>query len=256
MKQTKNILNSSNDKIFVEVYIPEIIKTTIIFCHGITGCRKGRVPEDSYFQVLAEKLCALGNKVVLFDFSGHGDSEGNDYDVCLSKSTDELERVFAQEVVDSKNVYFLAFSYGAAVLDNFLSQNPNITPSKMVLFSPCIFPLESCFLNPESVFGKDIYKAYIDGSLLSNGYTIVGAKNFRFGYKMIEECKEYKVSELQKYADRIIVMAGTCDVILNTKYNEQFCQKYRIPIKYYNASHSLYETIDNVSQDVMDFFKS
>ena len=41
-----------------------------------------------------------------------------------------------------------------------------------------------------------------------------------------------------------------------TKYNEQFCQKYRIPIKYYNASHSLYETIDNVSQDVMDFFKS
>lgn len=256
MNQTKIILNNSNDEIFVETYLPETIKDTIVFCHGITGCRKGRVPEDSYFQVLAKKLCDLGNKVVLFDFSGHGDSKGNDYDVCLSKSTDELARVFAQEVEDKKNVKFLAFSYGAAVLDNFLAHNLDVTPTKMVFFSPCIFPLESCFLNPNSVFGKDVSKAYMDGSLQSNGYTVVGAKNFRFGYKMIEECKQYKVSELQKYADKMVVMFGTQDVILDTKYNEDFCKEYGIATKYYNASHSLFEEIGQVTNDVIAFFES
>lgn len=256
MIETKTILNKDNDQIFIELYIPENIRSTIVFCHGITGCRKGRVSEDSYLQILASKLSELGYKVVLFDFSGHGDSQGNDYDVCLSKSTDELTRVFNQEVSDSKNVSFLAFSYGAAVLDNFLAQNKDVIPTKMVFFSPCIFPLESCFLNPKSVFGKDIVKAYNEGTLQSNGYTIVGAKNFRFGYNMILECQQYKVSALQQYKDRMIIMTGTQDVILDTQYNEDFCKENFITTKHYVASHSLFEDIDNVAADVISFFES
>lgn len=255
MSETKIILNQENEEIFVEVYIPEEVKSTIVFCHGITGCRKGRVPEDSYFQDLAERLMHMGNKVVLFDFSGHGDSKGNDYDVCLSKSTDELGRVFYQEVKDIKNVKFLAFSYGAAVLDNFLAQNKEIIPSKIVLFSPCIFPLESCFLNPNSVFGKDIVKAYNDGTLKSIGYTVVGAKNFRFGNKMIEECKKYSVSALKAYSDKMLVMTGMQDIILDIKYNQDFCKDNSIQSKLYKASHSLFEEIDNVFEDVITFFE-
>ena len=90
-----------------------------------------------------------GFKVVLFDFSGHGESEGNDYDVTLSKSTSELSRVFYQEVLDSKNVSFLAFSYGAAVLCKFLEQNEDVVPQRIVLYSPCLYPLDSCFLNKD-----------------------------------------------------------------------------------------------------------
>ena len=83
MIEKKIVLNSVNERLFVETYIPDKIKSTIVFCHGITGCRKGRTQGDSYFQVLAEELMNLNYKVVLFDFSGHGDSEGRDYDVCL-----------------------------------------------------------------------------------------------------------------------------------------------------------------------------
>lgn len=46
----KNILNQNNEKLFVETYIPTNIKSTIVFCHGITGCRKGRTKNDNYFQ--------------------------------------------------------------------------------------------------------------------------------------------------------------------------------------------------------------
>lgn len=79
------VLNENNEKLFVETYTPSTISSTIIFCHGITGCRKGRTTDDDYFQKLAIKLMKENYKVILFDFSGHGNSEGNDYGVTLSK---------------------------------------------------------------------------------------------------------------------------------------------------------------------------
>lgn len=42
MKDNKHLLNSSNKKIYVETHISEKIDSTIMLCHGITGCRKGR----------------------------------------------------------------------------------------------------------------------------------------------------------------------------------------------------------------------
>ena len=86
MINCKTILNDDNEKIFVEVYEPENVKSTIVFCHGITGCRKGRTIEDDYFQKFAAHLSEKDYKVILFDYSGHGDSEGKSEDVCLTKS--------------------------------------------------------------------------------------------------------------------------------------------------------------------------
>ena len=253
MISEKTILNDSQEKLFVETYTPNNPKSTIIFCHGITGCRKGRTKDDNYFQQLANKLLEQNYKVVLFDFSGHGDSEGNDYDVCLSKSTKELEKVFKQEVEDINNVNFLAFSYGATVLCNFLSHNTSITPNHIVLYSPCLYPLESCFLNSNSIFGKDIVKDYESGKLKENGYSIVGAKNFRFGLKMLDDCKDFSPNYLKKFANKILVLSGSQDVILDSKYNDEFCKENNITNIYLNASHSLFEDIDNAFIHTIEF---
>jgi len=255
MSESKTILNKNGEKIFVEVFTPTTIKGTIVFCHGITGCRKGRTMDDDYFQKFAGILQDRNYKVVLFDFSGHGESEGQDRDVTLSKSTEELSRVFAEEVDTSKDIKFLAFSYGAAVLCNFLMSNPSIVPSKIVLFSPCIFPLASCFLSNKSIFGKDIVAAYDSGDLEKTGYAIVGAKNFKFGNKMIDECRGFSPDKFIELRDRILVLTGTQDVILETKYNEAFCKENNIEMHYYDASHSLFETIDDVFADTMTFFE-
>lgn len=255
MSKCKTILNNENEKLLVEVFAPKKEKSTIVFCHGITGCRKGRTMSDSYLQELAKLLMGRGYKVVLFDFSGHGESEGKDFDVTLTKSTSELEVVLANERVDLKNVNFLAFSYGAAVLANYLSKHTEVDPKSMVFYSPCLFPLESCFLNADSIFGKDIVKEYQSGNLAKNGFAVVGAKGFKFGSKMIDSCKDFTPEYLKKFASKILVLSGKQDVILNTKYNDRFCKKLKIDNIYLNASHSLFEEIDSAFNFSIDFFE-
>ncbi len=249
------IYNSAGERLFVEYYIPEKVKSTILFCHGITGCRKGRTKDDNYFQVLAKRLMNLNYKVVLFDFSGHGDSEGNDFDVSLSKSTDELETVFKNSVADQKNVNFLAFSYGATVLCNFLQKHEDISPLSMVLYSPCLYPLESCFLNSNSIFGKDIVREYQSGSMDKNGFAVVGAKNFRFSKKMIVDCEGFSPDYLSKFSKNTLVISGKKDVILNTKYNDDFCKKYGIEEVYLDTSHALFEDIDKAFELTISHFE-
>ncbi len=256
MNKNKYLLNKNNEKIYVETYTPDNAIQTIFFCHGITGCRKGRTMNDSYFQDLAERLMKNNFKVVLFDFSGHGESEGNDYDVTLSKSVSELKLVFDNEVLDKNNVSFLAFSYGAAVLCKFLSENKDINPNKIVMYSPCLYPLDSCFLNKDSIFGKDIVDAYNSRLLEKNGFVIVGAKNFKFGMGMINEGRGFSPDYLKKYSDRMLVLSGRNDIILDTKYNDEFCIKNNIKEVYFNASHSLFEEIEDVFKDTINYFIS
>lgn len=254
MKKNKYLLNNYDEKIYVETYTPKKIDETIIFCHGITGCRKGRTMDDNYFQVLAEKLMNKNFKVVLFDFSGHGESEGNDYDVTLSKSVSELSLVFDNEVEDKNKVSFLAFSYGAAVLCQFLNENQDIEPKKIVMYSPCLYPLESCFLNSDSIFGKDIVEGYNNRILAKEGFVTVGAKNFKFGNKMIEECNDFYPNYLSNFSDRILIFSGREDVILNTKFNEEFCLENNIRNIYFDASHSLFEKMAEVSELTINYF--
>jgi len=256
METEKRIKNAANESLYVETFLPEHVKGSIMFCHGITGCRKGRTMEDDYFQVLARRLMNLGYKTILFDFSGHGESEGNDFDVSLSKSTDELRRVFASEVSDPVGVKFLAFSYGATVLGNFLKEEPSVEPSKIVLYSPCFYPLESCFLSTKSIFGRDIVKSVDSGDMEKNGFAMVGAKNFRFGTRMLKECQDFSAEIYKKFSDRTVVFGGNQDVILETEYNDRFCSENGITIKYFDTSHSLYEDIENVFDSTIAFFES
>lgn len=252
---TKTILNDNNEKIFVETYEPEAPKATIVFCHGITGCRKGRTTDDDYFQRLAARLSKNGYKVVLFDYSGHGDSEGDSRDVCLSKSVSELEKVYRNEV-ETKDVDFLVFSYGATVLCRFLEQHKDIKPNHIAMISPGLDPLNSGFLDRNNIFGKDIAEAYYSGEMKEKGYAVVGAKNFKLGINFIEELKDFKPDYLLEVGSKLLVLSGKNDVIIDTKFNHEFCEKHHIRNIDYDASHSLFEEIDKAFDDIEDFFNS
>lgn len=253
MRTCNRLCNNNGEMIFIEKYTANNARANIVFCHGITGCRKGRTMEDSYFQVLASKLEEKGYNCILFDYSGHGESEGSDYDVCLSKSISELELVMNNEVDFSLPIHFVAFSYGAAVLNNYLNQHNEIQPLSMVLYSPCLFPNNSCFLTEKSVFGKDVYKEYISGDMEKNGYAVVGVKGFKLGINMIHECKTFIPDAIARYSNRVLAISGKNDVILDTSYNMQFFNERNIRNEWLSASHSLFEEIDKAFELTISF---
>jgi dipeptidyl aminopeptidase/acylaminoacyl peptidase len=100
-----------------EIYLPS--GTTgpfpaLILCHGIPAKVKG--PDDRGYPMLAEQFCGKGFCVLIFNFRGAGQSEG-DFDILgwardLEKG---LNTLYLRPEVDRKRVFLLGFSGGAAV---------------------------------------------------------------------------------------------------------------------------------------------
>ena len=247
--------NPQGEKLFVEIHSPQAPVSTIVFVHGFTGCRKGRSLEDNYMQTFATKLCKMGFRVVLFDMSGHGESEGKDKNVTLDKSVADLSTVLSRLKVGLTRVNFMCFSYGATVLTKYLEQNKGVNPRSITLISPCIYPLESCFLNNKSLFGKDISESYKSGKLAKQGYVTVGAKNFNVGFDFIQSLIKFKPDYLIKFSDKILCMSGKQDAIMDTSFVDKFCNANKITNHYFNASHSLFEAMDKVQPLVANFIK-
>ncbi len=255
MIKNVKIKNSQGEKLFVEIHSPAAASTTIVFVHGFTGCRKGRSLEDNYMQTFATKLCRMGFKVVLFDLSGHGESEGRDRDVTLDKSVSDLSCVLSKLKVGLTRVNFMCFSYGAAVLTKYLEQNKKVPPRSITLISPCIYPLESCFLNNKSAFGKDIAESYKSGKLAKAGFVTVGAKNFDVGFDFIQSLIKFKPDYLAKFTDKCLFLSGKQDAIMDTSFVDKFCNANKITNHYFDASHSLFEAMDKVQPLVANFIK-
>lgn len=73
--------------------------------------------------------------------------------------------------------------------------------------------------------------------------------------KMIDECKNFKPNYLNKFSDRILVLSGKQDIILNTKYNDDFCNINDITNIYLDASHSLFEEINTAFDYTINFLE-
>lgn len=73
--------------------------------------------------------------------------------------------------------------------------------------------------------------------------------------KMIDECKIFKPNYLNKFSDRILVLSSKHDAILNTKYNDDFCNTNDITNIYLDTSHSLFEDINTAFAYTINFFE-
>lgn len=85
------ILNQQNESLDVLIEEPSgVIKATVIMAHGI-GTNKHET--DGMFDDCAKALVAADFRVVRFDFSGFGSSEGKSEDFDLKKGGEDLQSV-------------------------------------------------------------------------------------------------------------------------------------------------------------------
>jgi pimeloyl-ACP methyl ester carboxylesterase len=109
MQLEQSILEVDNEKIVCEVFLR---KDNAIILHG------AGVSDRKRYYVLAKAILRRGIGVILFDFSGHGDSTGELKDLSLNR-----RRIQAQSVIDNfvpyeSQLYLIGFSMsGQTVCD-------------------------------------------------------------------------------------------------------------------------------------------
>ena len=111
------------------IYLPSHLPApypAVCICHGIPAGPPD--PSDRGYQILAERFCAQGFVVLLFNFRGTGESEGN---LDLLGWTRDLAAVVdylhGLEEVDSSRLSVVGFSGGAAVSVYRTAHDPRIT---------------------------------------------------------------------------------------------------------------------------------
>jgi hypothetical protein len=91
-KEEPVIKNKSGEKLDTWVETPEgVVKANVIMVHGF-GTNKGETA--GYFDDISKALVSDNFRVIRFDFSGYGKSEGRQEDVCYSKQVDDLRSVW------------------------------------------------------------------------------------------------------------------------------------------------------------------
>lgn len=109
------ILNSNNEKIdtLIEWDDSKIIKANVIMVHGL-GTDKNETA--NYFVDVSHALVADSYRVIRFDLTGYGASEGQQRDACYSKHVGDLFAVHTYTTKQySEPIYIFAQSMGCFV---------------------------------------------------------------------------------------------------------------------------------------------
>ncbi len=113
IKTEPMIRNSSGEKLDTWVESPEEVKANVVLVHGFGTSKHESL---KYFDDITTSLVDDGFRVIRFDLSGYGKSEGDPVGVCYSKHVGDLQSVlnFVTENFHEK-VFILAQSMGCFV---------------------------------------------------------------------------------------------------------------------------------------------
>ena len=226
----------------------------VIMCHGI----RGNKDECGAFTLLANKLLDIGYSSFRFDFDGHGESEGNDFDMTITKEINDLESTVKMlEENGYKEIVLLGGSFGAGIVSLFPFSKYN-SVKKIVLWYGC---LDYNYARFGNLFTKENMEV-----AEKNGYYTSRSMNtgeeFRFGLELFKETYKYKPYEsLMKCSLPKLFVHGDKDSALTYQLSEKVSNKCSNSIfkLIQNGEHTFMnsdETINEAIKVTMDFINN
>lgn len=159
----------------------------VIMCHGI----RGNKDECGAFVLLSEKLLERGYSSFRFDFNGHGESDGLDKDMTITKEIDDLECTINMLKEKGYNEFvLLGSSFGAGIVSLFpFEKYDNV--KGIILWYGC--------LDYEYVRFGNLFTEHNKREAEKNGYYTSRSMNtgreFKFGLELFNETYKYKPYE-------------------------------------------------------------
>ncbi len=200
------------DNINYKFFEPDmIVKKVILAIHGFAGDA-----ESSTITSISEELSKHGVMVVAFDLPCHGNNTNNDC-IKLSDCFLYLDKVINEikKQYDNIPISVFATSFGAFVLLNYISKT-NIKFNNIILRCPAIFMDEILIekILPEHGYNKNDLNIFFK---LNLGFEKPLYVNMNFLNELQKNSLKNKI-----YKDKINIIQGTQDDIVNVSKNENF----------------------------------
>jgi dipeptidyl aminopeptidase/acylaminoacyl peptidase len=206
-------------KIAGEVYLPTPGKPpfpALIVCHGIPGKNKG--PDDGGYPALAERFCGQGWWVLIFNFRGAGESEGNfdlggwarDLEGALDFSAHRAE-------VDRSRLFLMGFSAGGSVSIYGAAHRPEVA-GVVSCAAPAHF--------------QDILSSAAVHDFLARCREVGIIRDLNFPPSVEEWAKSFRAIEPLRFVEKIpprpfLILHGTRDDVVPVEHAHRLYEKVK-----------------------------
>ncbi len=249
MTQTFRIKNKFGEELDTLIEGNENASTTIIFVHGdlVNKNEKGNLLPD-ISKALNDKY-----RIVRFDYSGFGASDGKPEDCCYSKMAQDLDSVisFVKEKFNSK-VSILAHSKGSFV--TYLLSPINIL--KTIVTGPPNLPvtngarrLKERLIEGDGIFDENGISSYTN----DRGYV------YKYGANWWRDIRNYDVGNITKYikkSELILFKPMQDDIVGNDGFDDY--KKLNLKFVELNGDHCFTKPEDKkvLIEKIKEFFEN
>lgn len=189
---------------------------TVVFVHGFSNNRM----ENRSFVQMSRLLEAGGIASVRFDLSGHGESEGDFFDVTITKEIAETRSVVRTvrsfDFVDPERIGLVGMSMGGVVAGIVAAEEPPIRA--VCLWSPAAvapFELRSGYLKGRDIAAEIADKGYFD------------ADSHRMSQALVDDIAGLDVyGRSCAYAGPVRIIHGDKDDIAPVSYARRYLDHY------------------------------
>ncbi len=186
----------------------------VIMCHGI----RGNKDECNSFVYLAEELKKCGYSSFRFDFNGHGESSGNDYDMTITKEIKDIQNtIIMLKSKGYKEFILLGGSFGASIVSLLPYQNYNCIKGLVFWYGAINYD----YIKYGNLFTKE-NKQIAEKNKFYISKSINTGENFKFGMDLFNEVNKFKpYEELKKCNLPKLFVHGDIDSAIPYKVSKE-----------------------------------
>ena len=220
MEKCVSFRNSKGQMLAGVLHIPENAEKSpaVILCHGFSGDKVGKYRLRVR---LARALSEKGFAVFRFDFSGHGDSEGEMDDISLVQELDDLECAIEylkkQPFADTNKIGIVGHSLGGEIVILEAAKNPQF--KAIALFAPVA---DYRKLSPD----------HRESFAVAEKYGFAERASHRIKKRYFDEMKQFEpLEEVGKIHAPLLVLHGNADERVDISGSTELIEKANEPKK-------------------------
>lgn len=216
--QKSFVLDGDHGKLSAVLQTPEHLKTypLVIIAHGFNANKDMYLLTD-----LAEQLNKRGIATLLFDFNGHGKSEGSFLDMTIPNELEDARRVYAyaEKLPHVKSISMAGHSMGAVVVAMLAGELGSDKIKTIVLMSP------APELTEDTAKG-DLFGVRYDTKNVPEYITLSNGLNV--GRAFLSTTPHLKIYEISKrYTGPVLVIHSADDQLVPYRYGVEFSKIYK-----------------------------